>query len=392
MGQRLKLDTEKAFKDASVYEVQMSRRIWWQVLLMDSRCAQLCGMQPSVPTDMVNFPLPANLNDAEINPGMKEMPVEHKGPTEMLFCLLRYDFGRFLQSSGKLLQGPSTSFAEKDALIAELENHLESHYLRYYDPALPIHLLAVGGARCAIAKLRLMAHHPTQYAKKGVTMTKTVRDMLFSTSMKMIEYDILGKSMPLLDSFAWHMDAYFQLDAFVFMLIESRSQAPSPVLDKAWNLVAETYKYRPALLDTTNSELFAAVAELTLRSWHVRQNNLERAGLPTAVEPWIIEKLRAHKTEYTTGRHESGALPAQSGGGDSNQLPNHVPSVGSANLFAITRGESPVDEENRMNTENYENAGLDDDAFGEWDTIDWSFWQGLQTISQQPPHGQGSII
>ena len=78
-----------------------------------------------------NFLLPANLNDADINPDMMELPAVHSGPTEMIFCLLRYEFGKFLNTNGKKLHNPAVSLAEKDRLVDELEDHLERNFLRY---------------------------------------------------------------------------------------------------------------------------------------------------------------------------------------------------------------------------------------------------------------------
>jgi hypothetical protein len=247
MGQRIKLHNERESLGYSVFDVRIRRRVWWQLLLIDSRSGQLCGVKSLALPQAFDFPLPANLNDADINPDMTELPMIHTTPTEMIFCLLRYEFGKFLNTNGKKLNSPAFSLREKDQLIDELENHIESNFVRYCDPGVPLHLLATGGARSGTCKMRLLAHHPGQYSDKGVSLPQSERDFLFEKSLKMVEYDVLGQSAEAIANFSWHTNAYFQLDAFVFMMVELRSQKPGPLVDRAWDLVSEVYKYRLSL-------------------------------------------------------------------------------------------------------------------------------------------------
>ena len=293
MGQRLNpWDDGGNFQDRSIYDVQLRRRLWWQIIWLDGRSHQASG-QKILFTDAINFPLPANLNDSDISPNMTEMPPIHKGPTEMTFCLIRYEMGKFLTEAGKKLHSPQTSVPEKDEIIDAFEDLIEEKYLRYLDPAITVHMIAAGGGRAAIWKMRLMAHHPAQYSDKGKSMPQSEHDKLFSWSVQLVECHVEGKATKDLDCFSWHLDAIFQVDAFVFMLIESRSQPPtSPLTEKAWHLVAETYKFRPGLLKDSTNTLHAAVNELTLRAWEAREKEVARRGLEPIAVPPIIFTLR----------------------------------------------------------------------------------------------------
>lgn len=157
-----------------------------------------------------------------------------------------------------------------------------------------MHLLAEGGVGSAVCKMRLMAHHPSQY--RGKPMPRVERDMLFANSVRMVEYDVMGKSTKGLDHFSWHLDVAFQIDAFVFMLIASRTQAnDAPLTKRAWQLVAEMYKYRPALLEDSKNELYAAVRALTLRAWEAREADLARNRIEPIHVPHVISELRERK-------------------------------------------------------------------------------------------------
>lgn len=194
------------------------------------------------------------------------------------------------------LHDPSVPIRTKDQLIDQFEAHMRETYLKYLDSAIPLHLMAEGGVGSAVCKMRLMAHHPSQY--RGKPMPLAERDMLFATSVRMVEYDVQGKSTKGLDHFSWHLDVAFQIDAFVFMLIASRTQAAdAPLTKRAWLLVADMYKYRPALLDDRRNELYAAVRALTLRAWDAREADLARSrvGGEHVHVPLVVRELRERK-------------------------------------------------------------------------------------------------
>lgn len=147
-----------------------------------------------------------------------------------LVCLCRYEVGEFMTLHARKLHDPSVPIRTKDQLIDQFEAHMRETYLKYLDSAIPLHLMAEGGVGSAVCKMRLMAHHPSQY--RGKPMPRAERDMLFANSVRMVEYDVMGKSTRGLDHFSWHLDVAFQIDAFVFMLIASRTQANDAPLTK----------------------------------------------------------------------------------------------------------------------------------------------------------------
>ncbi len=147
-----------------------------------------------------------NDDSADIGPSMTEIPQAYEGATEMIFCLVRYEVGRFLVDEGEALHSAAMSVPDKDRLIDQLEDMLTNKYLAYCDPAIPIHLVAAGGARSVLCKLRLMAHHPSQYADKGRSIPQAEHDMLFSASLEMSEMHVRGYADSKVAGFRWHID------------------------------------------------------------------------------------------------------------------------------------------------------------------------------------------
>lgn len=87
LGTRLTGQTDSESASDSVYNSQLRRRLWRQIVWIDGRSHQHIGLKPPLyelrGSPLPANPLPANLNDADINPNMTEIPMIHKGPTEM---------------------------------------------------------------------------------------------------------------------------------------------------------------------------------------------------------------------------------------------------------------------------------------------------------------------
>lgn len=288
------------------------------------------------------------------------------------------------------LHDPAVPIRTKDQLIDQFEAHMKETYLKYLDSAIPLHLMADGGVRSAVCKMRLMAHHPSQY--KGKSMPRSERDMLFATSVQMVEYDVLGKSTRALDVFSWHLDVAFQIDALVFMLIASRTQAAdAPLTEKAWHLVSEMYKYRPALLEDRKNELYAAVRALTLRAWEAREADLARSHKDHPPVPNIILQLRERKAKKlhaharTTSVSSVGIPPEASAlhqlAGLATQVDtrynegNPAPFMfGELNVEPATTN-FPTDMDQQFEGM-FSNFNADIDISG-WAPVDWDYWNAL---------------
>ncbi|KAL1911335.1 hypothetical protein Sste5344_002715 [Sporothrix stenoceras] len=305
----------------SFFDTQMRLRVWWQILLLDGRVAQLSGQARVLPNELPDLSLPANLNDSDINPNMTGAPPPITDrPTEMIFCLLRYEMGKLLFSKGSVLHDPKSTIAERDAIIDDLTTYFKEKFLGLLDPAIPLHQIAEAGAHAAVDKMRLMAHHPGQYPDKGKSMPQAEHDMLFKTSVNMVDTLVQGFTATHLEHFKWHIDVYFQLDAVVFMLIESQSQPPEgELVDKAWRLVAEVLHYKRHLVQDQD-ELGRAVRQLVLRAWESRERRArkEKPGAALPTPPATVAELLAEMRQRRRGQRQQHQQQRVIGGATNN--------------------------------------------------------------------------
>jgi hypothetical protein len=378
----------------------MARRLWWQVLLLDGRSAQLSGSAALVhQTQDWDARAPSNFNDSDLSPEMAELPLEHTGVTEMIFCLIRYEFGEWLRGTDSTgvgnmakLSNPTIPIAEKDKTIDELENIMESKYLRYCDPLIPLHSLSAAVARSMVCKLRLVTHHPRQLPDKGASMSREEKDMLFSTSLKMVEYDTLGQSTKSMKRFLWHINVHFQLDAFVFMLSELRVRKSGQLADKAWEQIQEVYDNHPEIINDRSNALYVAVGRLTVRAWEQREAELARQQQRQPEVPNFITQLRSFGTSSRSRRattnpptHE--AIRGSEANGAAAELYNGHQGRGDVDFPASDSAVAAMDSEVLTPDMNFEPLPMD------MSPMDWDYWSDLlQGAELQAVDGSGQNL
>jgi len=382
----------------SLFETEIRRRVWWQIAQLDGMSGELSGSKFSRYTLFDSMTVPLNVNDSDLNPAMRELPVEHVGATEMMFCGVRYHIGKFhmgefmSSSLANVQQGsaadvawqiPSIAaapFSDREGAIEELEKLLEDNYLRYCDPVLPLHLLSIIMARSAILVLWLRARHPRQSPDKGASMTEEERETLFAKSLKYLEYESIGHSSQIARRFLWHTSNHFQWHAFIYALSELRRRTVGEGVDKAWQLVSEVYRYHPEMLSEGKSSLYRAVGNLAIKAWEVRETEyVRRYGcLPSGGAPPFISALRlqrrAGKVVPPPDTTLTPLAPVDYAKAD-QQAVDHSQSVGSVQYDYSGEYELPAAAETWM-----------DDA----SPMDWTVWDDLlQDFELQPLDSNG---
>lgn len=291
------------------FETEMRRRLWWQLIFLDFRTAELTGSgQGNIGKWDVR--IPSNINDEDIWPGMKEDPVPRERGTEMIFCLTRFELGQFWKAK-LLTKEPSGDFStlwenfrrlgsieEKEKGIEELERSLEQKYVRFCDPTNPVEFMAILVTRSAANGMRLMAHHPRRYAKEE-DVPETERRLLWTIANKGLEIDSLLHSTRSVMRFKWHTDSYFQWQALIYVLTELREHPLHEQADRGWEIVTEIFKNHPDFVTEMKKPIHLAIGTLCLKAWLSRETTWAQRSVPTPMmKPDFItqlSKVRADK-------------------------------------------------------------------------------------------------
>lgn len=119
------------------FETEMRRRIWWQLVSLDSKFALFSGFGHSLlPRDWDVQEL-SNLNDADIFPTATLPTLDRDGPSEMVICLIRNKLTKFLVDTPGLepvkMAAELNSLAVHPPLFVNSRDQQMSYYLTQFD-------------------------------------------------------------------------------------------------------------------------------------------------------------------------------------------------------------------------------------------------------------------
>ncbi|KAF2183439.1 hypothetical protein K469DRAFT_207762 [Zopfia rhizophila CBS 207.26] len=300
IGQRIGLHRDGEILGLPPFEIEMRRRLWWQILFIEGFAEKLAGTGSNV--FIGDTKRPSNLNDSDLFQGMKELPKEHEGATEMMFFLIRCHVGEFLKratpNSGfdgfwNKLSGSSVTVAAKDRAINELEAVFHNKFLQYCDHSIPWHFICSYLAKAVICVMRFVAHNPDQYGDGAAKMLQEEKDMLFNNSLQVISYQNLAYTTKAMQGFLWDINMHFQWKAFIYLVSELRYRTLAPKADEAWKEVQMVYEFHPNFAkEVSKRALPIAAGNLTLKAWDAY---LAARGTPDGGEPYFIQVLRAQR-------------------------------------------------------------------------------------------------
>ncbi|KAF7176403.1 hypothetical protein CNMCM7691_002532 [Aspergillus felis] len=289
LAQRMGLHRDGENLGLPPFEVQMRRRLFWQLLPLDGYAGQVCGTGISISPNSWDTMQPLNINDEQIFPGMRQQPQEQRGASEMIFCLSRIELSNFYTRTGVRMKeiGGTIQFREAEdieKLIDEVEDLIETKFLRYCDILNPLHFFTTGIVRSATNAVRLRARMPLLLKQ---TITDAERRELCTLAEKILDTNSAIYGNPSMRKFRWQMQAFFLWDSLLCILlsIAEAGFCSMSELDTTWNKVAEVYSNHEELVKRKRT-LHITIGKLTLKAW------LANPPSKSSPEPAFITALR----------------------------------------------------------------------------------------------------
>jgi hypothetical protein len=139
--------------------------------------------------------LPTNINDEDLDPHSTEPPTPRIGVTEQTFSLIRYEICHTARKLSYVPpgEGPckqaakNRTLAEKEEIVKELQERLESKYLIFCQDAGPMYWVTATISRLILAKVGLVIYSP--HIAEG--LPQSVKDRLFIAAIEIMEYSQL---------------------------------------------------------------------------------------------------------------------------------------------------------------------------------------------------------
>jgi hypothetical protein len=320
IAQGMGLERDGKYLGLSPFETEIRRRIWFQLKAHDSRAAELCGLakyrDPDIGPQRAEWP--TNINDDQLYPGMTELPSESPGLTDALFVVTRCEMGKFaapriaaLREKGMdprqmNLDHSAKSKTDRENLIHELENAIETKHLRYCDPSQPLHLVAMVVARYGLNVARFLMHHPRNWGNIEKTPIEE-RQKIWEVCLKLLEQQIMLQTNPVIKRFAWSATYFRQWHAFIHLLDTLRAHSNLIDSARAWQLISETYDNNPAMLEDMRKPIHAAVGNLCLKVYDDSEARMRSNDMHIPPPPKFIARLRQQRDSARTRRQKHAA-------------------------------------------------------------------------------------
>ncbi|KAF5247211.1 hypothetical protein FANTH_6468 [Fusarium anthophilum] len=255
------------------FDIELRRRLWWHICLLDMRSSEFHGYEPIVRGDMFDTKLPLNINDSDLTPNMTDVPVGREGYTQMTFCLIRCEVMKAGWKVGYAspTRNSTATVARGDGelIVQELKSRLEERYLRYCDESVPFMLFTSKVARLIVARTGLIVDFPRKQ-KEAYTST-IIRDRLFSISMEVLDLSSYIMTNSSISKWTWHSKAHIQWHAVIFVLSEICSRPASEECDRAWEFINTVHNRWNMNERGKRGNLWRPIQRLMVKARYVRE-------------------------------------------------------------------------------------------------------------------------
>jgi hypothetical protein len=384
IAQSMGFERDGEFLGLGPFEAEMRRRVWWVLKTHDFRSAELCGLPKlrDLDTGAENMKGPTNVNDDQLYPGMPSLTAETNKVTDAVFVAPLYELnkfaGRFIarfRQQGKTtsqwdLHGLSNCKAEEEEqAFKEVEEVLETRYLRYCDPSQPLHLLTMLLLRLSMNKIQFLMSHPRQWASIEQTPLPE-RQRVWEISIKLLEQQSMMQSNPQLKQFAWLTSYFLHWQVVIHVLDTLQTDPLKPDAEKAWKLIGSTYEYNQVMMFDTKKPIHVAVGNLCLKAYDAREVALRKGDIFLPPTPVFISQLRQQREVAKTKKRARDMKSSQV----VNQAQAKADDLGlrsdSGTIYPLeTSGVFPI-QQNATSPPPPYNGATDDDSFWSLNGLD----------------------
>ena len=317
--QRMGMHIESTNMKHTALKAEMSRRLWWSVVVFDHRICELCDDKTTSLTPVWDCQTPLNVNDIELRQEIKNSPAAHEKPTEALFAIVRSELAdsirhsafhvNFANPSLNAITQPRVALddtgPEGSALVAT-EKAMKDKYLAYCNPEDPLHFVTIWTTRASIARNRLLEHYSRRSTASARLMDEE-RRAAFCFALDMLECDTTLKSSPLAKRYLWFNDLYFPALAYVHLLNGLMKKPGESDADKAWHAMSDNYDaLTPRRNQLSTDEhggvhfLFVTFSRVILQAWDAREAFQKQRNEPNLAPPRLVSDIRSKVMEMTS--------------------------------------------------------------------------------------------
>ncbi|RYP74727.1 hypothetical protein DL770_007546 [Monosporascus sp. CRB-9-2] len=293
------------FAELKPFDVEMRRRLWWTLCMLDLRSAENHGSELTIAEEAHDTRLPLNINDSDLSPDMTDYPEEHHGVTDMSFSLVRFEIcglARKMHTAATAMSPnprdlPVTAQEREDWLV-ETYDRIEEKYLRgtIDKDSNPLHWVASIIARLIMAKLSLFIYQPAILDGDGLELPQNIRDRLFLSSVEVVEYIKILDAEPRCRQWRWLFQTYSPWHGVAYLLLEMCRRPWTPSVERGWMALNTTFRDPESVLEHTrligHCGVWIPLRKLMLKAERHREAEIARLrNDPREAERLDIEEM-----------------------------------------------------------------------------------------------------
>lgn len=294
MAQALGLHRDGShFPNLTPYEIETRRRVWWAVCLLDLRASEDQGTELSTTSNSVDTKIPLNINDADLTPHTKKMPLERQGVTDMSLTVVSAemcDVMRRLMASS-IGESPSTPETQT-RLLHDLYDAVDRHFLQFNTGSNSVASWCLSTlARMVVSKMNLILNLPVLFSSLNENHSEEMRTMLLVSAIEVAEYNHALNSEKDCRHWNWLFQTCTHWHAIVYLLIETSRRQWSPIIERAWAALHSKWLIPRQLINQSerdqNSRIWVPLRKLMAKTRKHRVAELQRLR----EDSWLAAQL-----------------------------------------------------------------------------------------------------
>jgi hypothetical protein len=303
------IDSESALAKCTIFEAEMRRRLWWPLMLFDTRMTALASSKTLTLDPTWDCKIPLNVNDTDLRPEMKVLPAARGEPTDAVFAVVRAELGDFIRHTTFHLDfanpalKPLAKHAYNNAtpdngLLDKLEAMIEYQYLKPCDHENPLHFVTMWTTRAHLEKYRLLEHN-LRLSSSSARRVEAHHDAATNAALRLLECDTKVMTSPLTKRFVWLSHMYFPFPAYYQVAQDLKRRPTSTRAHHAWEVMSDSWEAWFGTHVAGDSAVFQLMTKFILQAWESYEAASKSPG-QTSKTPRIVSSIKntlAHTAE-----------------------------------------------------------------------------------------------
>lgn len=266
------------FEQLSPFQIEMRRRVWWAVCQLDLRTSEDQGTELTIVKGSFDTKIPLNINDADISPESKQMPVERTGVTDMSFTRINAglcDLMRQMMEPGGM--DGAEGLEDRSRMLNEIYQRWEEGYLQHTTQTGNIsYWVADTVARLVMAKMTLIVFLPVLFAAPSEDVSDEMRTKLLISAVEVAEYNHALHTEEACRHWRWIWQTYTHWHAIVYLMIEVSRRPWSPIVERAWVALHSSWLIPAQTLKDKDLRIWVPLRKLMAKAHKHRDTELAR--------------------------------------------------------------------------------------------------------------------